>query len=157
MLFNQEVLLLVLAIIFIWLGIITTLLLKSLKHYEKLGKGLKEADLGTILEKIINQQNLGKKQIEQIFGTIEKIEKKNRLHIQKMGLVRFNPFSETGGDQSFALALLDEENNGLIISSLHSRDNTRIYAKPIEKGKPVGYDFSKEEKQAIDKAENGKN
>lgn len=76
----------------------------------------------------------------------------SQYHLQKVGLVRFNPFAETGGDQSFCLALLDGEDSGLVISSLHSRETTRIYAKPVRKGKPVGYDFSAEEKQAVLKA-----
>ena len=69
-----------------------------------------------------------------------------------MGLVRYNPFAETGGDQSFCLSLLDGNNNGLVISSLHSRENTRIYAKPVKKGKAANYDLSTEEKEAVKKA-----
>lgn len=70
----------------------------------------------------------------------------------KIGLVRFNPFSETGGNQSFCLALLDGEDSGLVISSLHTRQTTRIYAKPVKKGKGDGYELSAEEKQAIKNA-----
>ena len=143
-------------VILTWLGVLSFFVYRSITHYRKLIKGAKDADLGAVLEKLINQQSQGKKQSEEILLKLEKLEKDGRLHIQKVGLVRFNPFSETGGDQSFALALLDENSSGIIISSLHSRDNTRIYAKPIDKGKPIGYDFSKEEKEAIVKAENGK-
>ena len=50
---------------------------------------------------------------------------------QRVGLVRFNPFEDTGGNQSFALALLDAEGNGWVLSSLHARTGTRVYAKPI--------------------------
>jgi hypothetical protein len=72
--------------------------------------------------------------------------------MRRRGLVRFNPFAGTGGNQSFCLALLDGEDNGLVISSLHSREVTRIYAKPIKKGKSAGYQLSTEEIQAIKNA-----
>ena len=56
---------------------------------------------------------------------------------QRVGLVRFNPFEDTGGNQSFALALLDAEGNGWVLSSLHARTGTRVYAKPITR-RPIG-------------------
>ena len=54
--------------------------------------------------------------------------------VQHVGLVRYNPFQETGGDQSFALALLDKRGDGVVVSSLHSRSVTRFYAKPVKGG-----------------------
>jgi len=72
--------------------------------------------------------------------------------IQRIGLVRFNPFAETGGDQSFCLAILDGQGSGLVITSLHSRDTTRVYAKPVKRGKASGYELSAEEKRAIKNA-----
>ena len=76
-----------------------------------------------------------------------------KSHLQKMGFVRFNPFNDTGGDQSFCLAILDGNNNGIVISSLHNRDQTRIYAKRITKGRIEGAEFSKEEKRAFEDAQ----
>ena len=55
--------------------------------------------------------------------------------IQKVGFVRFNPFKDTGGDNSFMLVLLNHENTGILLSSLYMRDASRFYAKSIEKGK----------------------
>lgn len=63
----------------------------------------------------------------------------------KFQLNRYNPFDEVGGDQSFILCLLDNTNSGVIITSLHSRDSTRIYAKAINHGDSVGQKMSKEE------------
>ena len=71
--------------------------------------------------------------------------------VQHVGLVRFNPFEETGGDQSFALALLDGRGDGIVISSLHSRTVTRFYAKPIKKGL-CQLSLSKEESKAVEMA-----
>ncbi|MCJ7827770.1 DUF4446 family protein, partial [Patescibacteria group bacterium] len=91
-------------------------------------------------------------QLVQIEARLAKMEVDIIHHLQKVGTVRFNPFAETGGNQSFCLALLDLENSGIVISSLHSRESTRIYAKPVQKGKKQDFAFSEEEQRAIDKA-----
>lgn len=82
--------------------------------------------------------------------------------LQKVGIIRFNPFEDAGGDQSFAIALLDAENNGVVFSSLYSREGVRVFAKPIKAGSS-SYHLSKEEDEAINRAlrsenlkENGK-
>ena len=77
----------------------------------------------------------------------------SKFSIQKTGVVRFNPFSEIGGDQSFSIALLNKNNDGLVITSLYTRERNRVYAKPIIKGKSQ-YLLSKEEKEALEKAIN---
>jgi hypothetical protein len=79
------------------------------------------------------------------------LEVEGRRAFQRIGLVRFNPFEDTGGNQSFALALLDAEEDGIIISSLHSRGATRIYAKAIAAGRPEAA-LSSEESEALDLA-----
>jgi len=68
--------------------------------------------------------------------------------VQKVGVVRFNPFGEVGGNQSFAVAWLDNFNSGVIMLSLYSRDGVRIYAKPVKEGKSE-YQLSKEEEEAL--------
>jgi hypothetical protein len=72
--------------------------------------------------------------------------KDNKL---KITVTRFNPFEDVGGDQSFILCILDTNNSGVIITSLHSRDFTRIYAKPVKNGEGDNITLSKEEKLAI--------
>jgi len=81
------------------------------------------------------------KQISETTGGIEKIK-----------LIRFNPFDDVGGDQSFILVLLNKENSGILLTSLHHRSFTRIYAKPIKNGQGDNITLSKEEKSAILKA-----
>ena len=61
------------------------------------------------------------------------LERAGRRHMQRVGFLRFNPFRDAGGDQSFALALADSEGNGFVVSSLHSRDVTRVYGKPLRR------------------------
>jgi hypothetical protein len=75
----------------------------------------------------------------------------NKFNLQKIGVVRFNPFADTGSNMSFAMALLDGQNNGIVISSLHSREGTRVYGKPIQDGQS-SFVLNEEEKQAIQKA-----
>lgn len=72
--------------------------------------------------------------------------------IEKMKLIRFNPFDDVGGDQSFILVLLNKENSGILLTSLHHRSFSRIYAKPIKNGQGDNITLSKEEKSAILKA-----
>lgn len=73
-------------------------------------------------------------------------------YVQKLGIVRYNPYNDTGGDQSFAVALLDAKGNGLVISSLHNRSITRVYSKPVVRGEEGAYPFSEEERAAIKRA-----
>lgn len=87
----------------------------------------------------------------------EEVKAHSLKSIHKIGLLRFNPFREIGGDQSFSLALLDDENSGAIISSLYSREGVRIYAKSIQKGQTAKYPLTEEEKHAISIASIEKN
>ncbi len=72
-----------------------------------------------------------------------------RQALRRVAVVRFSAFADTGGDQSFSVALLDDGNSGVVFSSLHGRDGTRIYAKPVTNG-TSRYTLSAEEVQAIE-------
>jgi len=78
----------------------------------------------------------------------QELDSAARLALQCVGIVRYNPFQDSGGDQSFALALLDRAGTGIVISSLHGRAETRIFAKQIENGAST-HSLSEEEQQAI--------
>jgi len=110
------------------------------------------------LKELLSQFKELKSNFDQIAKELESLKKESRFFIQKVGIVRFNPFSDVGSDQSFSAALLDGEDNGVIITSLYTREGNRVYGKPIKNGKSV-YLLSDEEKQAINKAKtkNGKN
>jgi len=82
---------------------------------------------------------------------IENLKKENKFNFQKIGVVRYNPFTGVGGDQSFSIALLDANNDGIIITSIYARDGNRVYAKPL-KNSQSEYSLSDEEKEAIEKA-----
>ena len=152
MLLNQQPSLVVLGLIFVWLSILSVFFYRIFKHYQKLTKGVTKKDLRSVLEKLLKDSEKESKRIDKLIKETEKLKKDELYDIQRIGLVRYNPFAETGGDQSFCLAILDGQGSGLVISSLHSRDTTRVYAKPVRKGKAAGYELSDEEKRAIKKA-----
>ena len=104
---------------------------------------------------------LDMRQIYELIGQVHRVDERTsalegvgRKAVQRVGLVRFNPFEDTGSNQSFALALLDGEEDGVVISSLHSRVSTRIYAKPINQGRSDAA-LSAEESAALDQARAG--
>ncbi len=136
-------------VIFFWLAFLTVIFYNLYSHYQKLTKGITKKDLKSILEDLLKKFEKELVRVDELVKETQKIQSENGYNIQKMGLVRFNPFSETGGNQSFSLALLDGEDSGLVITSLHSREMTRIYAKPVKKQKADGFELSAEEKQAI--------
>lgn len=121
------------------------------RKFSRLTAGTKKESL----DRVLDQLNLDFQKEHQSHRQIEKdladIKSQLPAHLSKIGLVRFNPFTGTGGNQSFSLAILDGENSGLIVTSLHSRDGTRLYTKPILKGKGQS-DLSKEELAALDQA-----
>ncbi|MDD4937458.1 MAG: DUF4446 family protein [Candidatus Shapirobacteria bacterium] len=93
-----------------------------------------------------------------LFYKKKSIFKSNELPINtrlKINITRFNPFDDIGGDQSFILSILDQTNSGAILTSLHNRDITRIYAKAIKNGEGDNITLSKEEKLAIVKTIKG--
>jgi hypothetical protein len=96
------------------------------------------------------------KNFEEFSQELKKIKKENTFSIQKTGIVRFNPFSGVGSDQSFSIALLDGKNNGMVITSLYTREGNRVYGKPIKSGQSE-YSLSNEEKEAINQARNSQN
>jgi hypothetical protein len=89
--------------------------------------------------------------LEEVSQQVTGIITANRKNFQKMGFVRFNPFGDAGGSISFVLALLDADDNGVVISSLHGREGNRTYAKEVKKGTSKS-ELTEEEKQAIKEA-----
>jgi hypothetical protein len=94
-------------------------------------------------------------EVQELKGTVNALQLPVARSLQCVGLVRYNPFQDTGGDQSFSLALLDRKGDGVVVSSLHGRTGTRFYAKPV-KGGESALSLSTEEAQAIQQAMNGK-
>src|SRR3990167_9470903 len=127
----------ILILFFVWLLILTFLFLRFYLYYLRLVRNGKKDSLAQIMDGFVLREEENKKVLDRLRSEYDKLEKDGSSHIQKIGLVRFNPFKDTGGDQSFILALVDRENTGVVISSLHTRTWTRWYAKGVIKGKGV--------------------
>lgn len=141
-------------VLFIGFLILIIKLVKLNKYYKtfikKLGNGKNiEEDLETYMYRVTKvEENNGK-----LAEYIKNLDNDLSKCIQKVGIVRYNAFKDTGSDLSFTLALLDEKNNGVVLNGIYSREMSNIYAKPVENGKSK-YTVSEEEQEAIDKAIN---
>jgi len=116
-------------------------------------KGKKEPEN---LKEILVQFKDLEKSLEKISEELRALKKENKFNIQKVGIIRFNPFKEIGGNQSFSAALLDGNDSGIVITSLYSREGNRVYGKPVKTG-TSDYLLSNEEKEAIEKAKQNQN
>ncbi len=139
----------------VWLLALSFFLCRFFALYKKLTKGIEVTDIKKILEKILVRGDENTKNIKELVKRIDVIDDNDRRHIQKVGLVRFNPFSELGGDHSFCLAILDDRDTGVVITGLHTRDRTRVYMKDIKNGKS-SLELSVEEKKAVVDAQKSK-
>ena len=136
----------------VWLVGLSVVFSLLLAHYNRLIKGVnKDGNLERVLEKILETGLLNSKEIQKIWAEIKNINKEGTLHIQKIGMVRYNPFNETGGSQSFSLAVLNGNFDGFLISGLHARDRTRVYVKPIKNRKST-LELSNKKKKALNEA-----
>jgi len=91
--------------------------------------------------------------IKEAFSKIKDLEDISEITIRKIGIVRYNPFNDMGGNQSFVVAMLDNKNNGFLLSSLFVKEGSRVYAKTVKQGKSE-YILSDEELNALNKAIN---
>lgn len=139
-------------VLLVWLLVLTVFLAKQKRFLREFTQGVSKKDLKAVLQQIVESMKTASREINGLHDRVTEITKLDRKHLQKVGFVRFNPFGDTGGDQSFCLCLLDDDSNGVVITSLHSREQTRIYAKPIVKGKAEGIQFSREETEAVSQA-----
>lgn len=87
-------------------------------------------------------------QVQQLAANQQELKERSKGFIQHLGIVRFNAFEGMGSDLSFSLALMDEEGNGVVLSSLYGRDESRVYGKPLQGGQS-SYLLTDEEKEAI--------
>jgi len=103
------------------------------------------------LKEIVNQLKGLEEKIKEVSDGLEILKKESKFNFQKIGVVRYNPFSGIGSNQSFSVALLDGNNDGIVITSLYAREGNRVYGKPVKNGQSE-YSLSDEEKKAISKA-----
>ena len=146
-----SIVMIVAAVLIGWLIALQIQFLILRKKIKLFLKGKKVKDLEEVLSEQIKRMENIEDDIKDINKWNEKLQGVCDISITRVGVVRFNPFKDTGGDQSFAIALLDSNDNGIVFSSLYGREGTRVYSKPITKGDST-YNLSDEEREAIKKA-----
>jgi len=121
---------------------------RAVRAYREL---VRDQDGGTLHDRLVGsaeQAVRAGERMNEMEAMHSVIDQRTRRSLQHIGLVRYNPFDDTGSDQSFAIALLDDQRDGIVLSSLHGRSNTRIFAKPVADGGSP-HNLSDEESQAI--------
>ncbi len=121
------------------------------RRLDDLTRGADGSPLDTVLATHLDKVFALARDVDELSMRSARMEAAGRRAIQRVGLVRFNPFEDTGGNQSFALALTDATGSGFIVSSLHSRTGTRVYAKAVSDGRSDGA-LSEEETEALRRA-----
>lgn len=140
----------------VWLSGITFFLLKQRKQQAFFTRGEQHKTLSDVLNSLTKDIELDKAAIRELIKKSRETEEANMLNLQKIGLMRFNPFKDTGGEQSFVLALLDAKDSGIVVSALYSRSGTRWYAKKVVTGTGVDFELSEDEQKAIRLAKHSK-
>ncbi len=124
---------------------------KLKKRYEKIINEVSDKNIEGILLDYYEKVESVRKENKNINANIDRVNHNMKQCAQKIGVVRYNAFEDVGSDLSFSIAILDKNDNGLVINGVYSRENSTVYAKPIENGKSK-YKLSSEEEQALELA-----
>ncbi len=136
---------------FVWALLLTRRTRQLRTRLEGLTRGERGGSLEAVLEAHLRRVRDVADALEVVDRRTSALEARLPVAVQQVGLVRFNPFEDTGSNQSFALALLDGVGDGVVVSSLHSRNATRVYVKPVVAG-TADRAMSEEEAEAIHQA-----
>jgi len=142
----------VLAIFFGWFVVLTFMIYSVKKHYSDLIVRTKKRSIDEILDTILNQESVMKKNQEMIENAMLNLQNELKLSFHRIGVVRFNAFEKMQGEQSFVLALLNNIKSGIVLNFIYTQEGFRIYTKIVTEGKGSEYELSDEEKEAILKA-----
>ncbi|MDQ6421892.1 DUF4446 family protein [Paenibacillus sp. LHD-117] len=135
-------------VLLIWVATLGARLKKLRKQYVAVMGNTGITNIEDVVMEVKNRLEEQRQHSEKLTKRVETIESELPQVKGKVGIVRFNPFSDGGSDLSFSLAIVNEEKDGAVFSSLHSRENSYVYAKPVVKGES-NYPLTPEEKQAI--------
>jgi hypothetical protein len=138
-----------------WQGSTNLRLNRTLRQFRGLSSGIEGQPLDQLLQKILDRSEMDSKTLAQLEADLRDLGTEVQTHIQNVGLVRYNAFNDTGGDQSYALALLDDHGDGAIVNGLFHRTECRVYVKPVQEWKST-YSMSDEEAEAIRRAKEGR-
>jgi hypothetical protein len=130
-------------IVFLWLrlGALT-------KKYKAFMAGSPGVALEDMLSEIVNRAQQQEESMKSLHFALRQLEQIHQESVQHVGIVRFNAFSDSGSDLSFAIAVLDGNGNGFVLSSIYGRDESRVYAKPVLRSKSE-YFLTQEKKKLL--------
>lgn len=144
----------VLGLVIVWLGLLTFLVWKQGSFLKSLFPKKGRIDFREKLEEVLKEVSGFKSELTNLETNFKELKIEGLSHLQRIELLRFNPYHDTGGNISFTIAMLDNKGTGIILTSLHARSGTRIFAKPIFEGKSK-YELSSEEETVLKKTING--
>lgn len=122
------------------------------KRYKKMMAGAEGEDLETMFTRNTNEILRFSEELQKLSDDVVRIDSILERAITRVSIVRFNAFEDTSSDLSYCIALLDDNNTGVIISAINGREESRSYAKPIINGQPAPYKLTKEEEQVLNDA-----
>ena len=147
----------IVAVLLLLIVILAIMLMRAEKRvkglqekYDFFTKGADNVDVGELLTETLSEVRSGRIEMEKLENRCNELRSQLKDCVQKVGVVRFNAFDDTGSDLSYSVALLDERKDGVVFSSIFGRDENRCYAKPVKAGKSE-YTLSKEELEALSK------
>lgn len=152
MVFNDRLVISVLIVLILGFCALTYIVLKLQIHYNRLTRGERGTTLSQALNGLLGELKEVKSRTAKLEEATGRLETNGAFHVQRLGVVRFNPFSDTGGAQSFTMAILDGKNDGVVMTSLYARSGNRWYVKQINDGRGKDIELSKEELSAIKQA-----
>lgn len=123
-------------------------LAKMNRRYSQMMNGMEGVNIEQLLLAHIEEVKQTAHKVDSLSNDCKRLESISKECVQKVGIIRFNAFEDMGSDLSFAIALLDYQNNGIVISSIYSRNDCHTYAKPITSGNS-SYFLTEEEKRAL--------
>jgi hypothetical protein len=137
--------------LFGWVLYLQIRLRRLREQYSRLMAGSNGIDLEGLLNQHVDDVRKALDTVSELETRARTMERTLQHTVQWIGIVRYNPFRNTGGAQSFALAVADARGDGFVLSSLHARENTRVYAKPLNQWESE-YTLTDEEREAISRA-----
>lgn len=139
-------------VVFIGFGVLTFFIRRQNSFLKSLFPKSSGRDIRIRFEEVTKQVLDYRKELDNLRNKLTEVEKLGLRHVQKAALLRYNPYNDTGGDQSFSLAMLDSCGSGTVLTSLHARSGTRVFAKPVKSGKGSKYRLSEEEEKVCEAA-----
>lgn len=141
----------VVILLIMWLSVLGSRLKKLRKQYVAVMGNTGVTNFEDVVVEMKNMIQSQREQIESLQTQLKTVQQAVPKMKSKLGIIRYNAFSDSGSDLSFSLAIVNEEKDGAVFSGLHSRDNSYVYAKPLEKGES-NYTLTPEERKAIEAA-----